>query len=59
MRSGHLPPPSLGIVGDIESAIKALARTQPVKERLCEYIQQEVRAENGQTVRLLTCRRIT
>ena len=42
MRSGHLPTPQLGIISDIERAIKALARTQSVKERLCEYIQQEV-----------------
>ncbi|KAJ3558761.1 hypothetical protein NP233_g11438 [Leucocoprinus birnbaumii] len=41
IRSGHLPPPQLGIIGEIERAIKALARTQPVKERICEYIQQE------------------
>jgi len=42
MRSGHLPPPQLGIISDIDKAIKALARTQAVKERICEYIQQEV-----------------
>lgn len=33
----------MGIIGEIEKAIKALARTQPVKEKICEYIQQEVR----------------
>lgn len=43
IRSGHLPTPRLGIMGEIEKAIKALARTQAVKERICEYIQQEVR----------------
>jgi protein phosphatase-4 regulatory subunit 3 len=42
IRSGHLPTPRLGIIGEIEKAIKALARTQTVKERICEYIQQEV-----------------
>jgi protein phosphatase 4 regulatory subunit 3 len=42
LHSGHLPTPQLGIIGEIERAIKALARTQPVKERICEYIQQEV-----------------
>jgi hypothetical protein len=42
MRSGHLPMPQLGIIGEIEKAIKSLARTQAVKERICEYIQQEV-----------------
>lgn len=41
IRSGHLPTPRLGIIGEIEKAIKALARTQAVKERICEYIQQE------------------
>ncbi|KAF9567405.1 DUF625-domain-containing protein [Agrocybe pediades] len=41
IRSGHLPPPQLGIISEIERAIKSLARTQPVKERICEYIQQE------------------
>ncbi|KAF8969370.1 component of IIS longevity pathway SMK-1-domain-containing protein [Flammula alnicola] len=41
IRSGHLPPPQLGIISEIERAIKSLARTQVVKERICEYIQQE------------------
>jgi protein phosphatase-4 regulatory subunit 3 len=44
IRSGHLPTPQLGIITEIERAIKALARTQAVKERICEYIQQEVSA---------------
>lgn len=43
LRSGHLPAPQLGILPDIERAIKGLARTHVVKERICEYIQQEVR----------------
>jgi hypothetical protein len=42
IRSGHLPRPELGIIGEIERAIKTLARTQTLKERICEYIQQEV-----------------
>ena len=42
IRSGHLPTPQLGIITEIERAIKTLARTQAVKERICEYIQQEV-----------------
>jgi len=42
IRTGHLPQPRLGIIGEIERAIKSLARTQTVKERICEYIQQEV-----------------
>ncbi|KAG6845446.1 hypothetical protein H0H87_009354 [Tephrocybe sp. NHM501043] len=41
IRSGHLPKPQLGIIGEIDRAIKQLARTQAVKERICEYIQQE------------------
>ena len=41
-RSGHLPQPRLGIIGEIERAIKALARTAAMKERICEYIQHEV-----------------
>ncbi|KAF8165663.1 component of IIS longevity pathway SMK-1-domain-containing protein [Crassisporium funariophilum] len=41
IRSGHLPAPQLGIIGEIERAIKTLARTQVVKERICEYIQHE------------------
>ena len=42
IRSGHLPAPQLGVISEIERAIKALARTQAVKERICEYIQHEV-----------------
>ncbi|KAG6850626.1 hypothetical protein H0H93_010818 [Arthromyces matolae] len=41
IRSGHLPRPELGIIGEIERAIKTLARTQSFKERICEYIQKE------------------
>ncbi|PPQ70709.1 hypothetical protein CVT26_014633 [Gymnopilus dilepis] len=41
VRSGHLPAPQLGIISEIERAIKSLARTQNVKERICEYIQNE------------------
>ncbi|KAG6910155.1 hypothetical protein DXG01_012914 [Tephrocybe rancida] len=41
IRTGHLPQPQLGVIGEIEKAIKHLARTQPVKERICEYIQTE------------------
>jgi protein phosphatase-4 regulatory subunit 3 len=42
IRSGRLPAPQLGIISEIERAIKQLARTQSVKERICEYIQHEV-----------------
>ncbi|KAG7097393.1 hypothetical protein E1B28_004743 [Marasmius oreades] len=41
VRTGHLPTPRMGIVTDIERAIKALSRAQQVKERLCEYILSE------------------
>jgi protein phosphatase 4 regulatory subunit 3 len=44
IRSGHLPQPALGIIPGIERAIRALARTIAVKERICEYIQREVRS---------------
>lgn len=42
IRSGHLPQPQMGIIGDIERVIKSLARTTSIKERICEYIQTEV-----------------
>ena len=42
VNSGYLPTPQLGIISEIERAIKALARTQVVKERICDYIQHEV-----------------
>ena len=42
IRSGRLPQPQMGIIGEIDSAIKTLARTAVVKERVCEYIQNEV-----------------
>ncbi|KAF8638593.1 hypothetical protein AX17_002134 [Amanita inopinata Kibby_2008] len=41
IRTGQLPKPQLGIIGEIERAIKVLSRTQPIKERICEYIMQE------------------
>ncbi|KAI0711050.1 component of IIS longevity pathway SMK-1-domain-containing protein [Cerioporus squamosus] len=41
IRSGRLPQPQMGIIGEIDSAIKTLARTAVVKERVCEYIQNE------------------
>ena len=42
IRSGHLPQPELGIIPDIERAIKTLVRGQAIRERICEYIQREV-----------------
>lgn len=47
IRSGHLPQPQMGIIGEIERAIKALARTNTIKERICEYIQTEVSIINA------------
>ncbi|KAJ8087026.1 Platinum sensitivity protein [Marasmius tenuissimus] len=41
IRTGHLPSPRMGIIADIEKAIKVLSRAQQVKERLCEYVQSE------------------
>lgn len=42
IRSGRLPQPQMGIIGEIDTVIKTLARTALVKERVCEYIQNEV-----------------
>ncbi|EMD40366.1 hypothetical protein CERSUDRAFT_110962 [Gelatoporia subvermispora B] len=41
IRSGHLPQPQLGIMSEIDRAIKTLARTNAFKERICEYILSE------------------
>ncbi|OJT09072.1 hypothetical protein TRAPUB_15 [Trametes pubescens] len=41
IRSGRLPQPQMGIIGEIDTVIKTLARTALVKERVCEYIQNE------------------
>ncbi|KAL4076285.1 component of IIS longevity pathway SMK-1-domain-containing protein [Scleroderma citrinum] len=41
LRTGHLPSPQLGNIQDIDGAIKALARTQNLREKICEYIQNE------------------
>lgn len=38
----HLPPPALGNINDVERAIKHLARNQASKDRVCEFIVQEV-----------------
>ncbi|KAJ7246580.1 component of IIS longevity pathway SMK-1-domain-containing protein [Mycena haematopus] len=40
-RGGQLPTPQLGMIADIERAIKGLSRQGQIKERLCEYIMQE------------------
>ncbi|KAJ3719446.1 component of IIS longevity pathway SMK-1-domain-containing protein [Lentinula raphanica] len=41
IRTGHLPTPHMGVIGDIDKSLKALSRTPQVKERICEYIQNE------------------
>ncbi|THV08201.1 DUF625-domain-containing protein [Dendrothele bispora CBS 962.96] len=41
IRTGDLPSPSMGMIEEIDKAIKALSRHQPAKERICEYIQAE------------------
>jgi protein phosphatase 4 regulatory subunit 3 len=40
--SGRLPEPALGIIGDLEAAIKVIAKTLHGRERICEYILNEV-----------------
>ncbi|KAJ7223945.1 component of IIS longevity pathway SMK-1-domain-containing protein [Mycena rebaudengoi] len=41
IRNGQLPVPQLGIIADIERAIKSLSRAPQIKDRLCEYIMHE------------------
>jgi protein phosphatase 4 regulatory subunit 3 len=43
IRSGHLPQPALGIIMEIDKAIRALSRTPAIKDKICEYIQRAVR----------------
>ncbi|KZW04010.1 DUF625-domain-containing protein [Exidia glandulosa HHB12029] len=38
IQSGRLPQPSLGVIKEVEHAIKALARSSTAKGRVCEYI---------------------
>ncbi|KAH8096612.1 component of IIS longevity pathway SMK-1-domain-containing protein [Cristinia sonorae] len=40
-RTGRLPQPTLGNIGEIEKIIKTNTRLQPSKERVCEFIQSE------------------
>lgn len=42
IKAGHLPPPQMGFLPAVEKAVKVLARTPPLRERICEYIQTEV-----------------
>ncbi|KAL0950186.1 hypothetical protein HGRIS_010179 [Hohenbuehelia grisea] len=41
IRHGQLPPPQLGIISEIERAIKHIVRAQNVKDRICEYMIKE------------------
>ncbi|EJD53799.1 DUF625-domain-containing protein [Auricularia subglabra TFB-10046 SS5] len=38
IQAGRLPQPTLGVIKEVEHAIKALARSSTAKGRLCEYI---------------------
>ncbi|THH31907.1 hypothetical protein EUX98_g2284 [Antrodiella citrinella] len=40
-RTGRLPQPALGNIGEIEKIIRASTRLQASKERVCEFIQSE------------------
>ncbi|KAF9502987.1 hypothetical protein BS47DRAFT_1490530 [Hydnum rufescens UP504] len=39
--SSHLPEPALGIIGEVEAAIKVIAKTLHGRERICEYLLNE------------------
>ncbi|KAG9019471.1 Platinum sensitivity protein [Tulasnella sp. 427] len=41
VNAGRLPEPTLGIIGEIDKAIKFIGRTATGKEKICEYIVQE------------------
>jgi hypothetical protein len=40
----------MGIIVEIEKAIKTLSRTAALKERVCEYIQQEVSPHHNTSI---------
>ena len=44
VRGDGLPNPALGIIPEIERTIKLICRNQTMKERLCEYMYNEVRS---------------
>jgi protein phosphatase 4 regulatory subunit 3 len=58
IRSGRLPLPQMGIVDEIDRAIKALARTPSLKERVVEHVQKEVRSTLCSHRRNCECSRI-
>ncbi|KAG8965922.1 Platinum sensitivity protein [Tulasnella sp. 419] len=41
INAGRLPEPTMGIIGEIDKAIKFIGRTPSGKEKICEYIVQE------------------
>lgn len=41
VRSGRLPHPQIGIIAEIERAIRIFSRTPTTKERICEFIQNQ------------------
>jgi hypothetical protein len=42
IKAGHLPPPQMGFIPQVEKAVRVLARTPATRERISEYIQNEV-----------------
>lgn len=40
--SGRLPDPALGIISELDAAIKVISKSNHGKERICEYILNEV-----------------
>ncbi|KAF9503013.1 hypothetical protein BS47DRAFT_1490525 [Hydnum rufescens UP504] len=45
--SGCLPEPALGIIGEVEAAIKVIAKTLHGRERICEYLLNEMVSMNN------------
>lgn len=41
-RGGGLPKPTLSTIADIEKAMKTIVRVPSIKERICEFIQNDV-----------------
>lgn len=46
LRNIQLPTPQLGTITDLERTIKTYARNPAIKEKVCEYIQKEVRVKS-------------
>ncbi|KAH9077244.1 component of IIS longevity pathway SMK-1-domain-containing protein [Lactarius deliciosus] len=40
VRTGHLPQPALGIIMEIDRAIRTLCRTPAIKDKICEFVQR-------------------